>query len=242
MPDQTTHYPSVILQSNNTLGEFSSEHESSVLTTLKTHFSLPQQLHIEPIIVTPEKSTITVEQVRNLITELGFTTISGWLRVVLIWQAQSLHPVAQQALLKLLEEPPKNTVLCLVTATGGQLLPTIQSRCILLPFSTNLTQSLNSETKEPEQNDLSGTVDFLTHQLSNKTVSYSELFTTLSSFKEKTAAQELVTALSLAIENSTPSPKTTHQLKELNHTHKTLHSNANTVHQLEALVIRCLET
>ena len=50
-------------------------------------------------------------------------------RLVIVDAADEMNPNAANALLKLLEEPPENTVLLLVAHQPARLLPTIRSRC-----------------------------------------------------------------------------------------------------------------
>lgn len=72
---------------------------------------------------------ITVDQVRELGDFLGFTpALSPW-RVVVIDTVDELAGPGANALLKMLEEPPPNTVFFLVSHAPGRLLPTIRSRC-----------------------------------------------------------------------------------------------------------------
>jgi len=77
---------------------------------------------------------IKVDQVRELIEFLGLTAaLSPW-RVVIIDTVDDLEPSGANALLKMLEEPPANTVFFLVSNAAGRLLPTIRSRCRRLDF------------------------------------------------------------------------------------------------------------
>jgi DNA polymerase-3 subunit delta' len=46
-----------------------------------------------------------------------------------------MNPSAQNALLKTLEEPPARTILILTTSGEDQLLPTVRSRCLRVPFA-----------------------------------------------------------------------------------------------------------
>jgi DNA polymerase III subunit delta' len=77
-----------------------------------------------------KKTQISVDQIRQLIQALSLTNhgVSS-LRVVLIHPAESLNTASANALLKVLEEPPNNTVFILVTHQIHRLLPTILSRC-----------------------------------------------------------------------------------------------------------------
>lgn len=61
------------------------------------------------------------------------STENGW-RVVIIDNADTMNRNAQNALLKVLEEPPARTVLILVAHQMGTFLPTIRSRTHVIPF------------------------------------------------------------------------------------------------------------
>ena len=77
---------------------------------------------------------ITVNQVRELGEFLNLTpALSDW-RVAVIESIDDLEPSAANALLKMLEEPPANTIFLLVSHAPGRLLPTIRSRCRRLDF------------------------------------------------------------------------------------------------------------
>ncbi len=72
---------------------------------------------------------ITVKQVRQLGEFLNLTpALSDW-RAVVIDAVDDLEREGANALLKMLEEPPPNTVFFLVGHAPGRLLPTIRSRC-----------------------------------------------------------------------------------------------------------------
>jgi DNA polymerase-3 subunit delta' len=83
---------------------------------------------------------ITVDQVRELGEFLILSAaLSSW-RVVVIDTIDELEREGANALLKMLEEPPANTIFLLVSHAPGRLLPTIRSRCRRLDF-----QSLDDE-------------------------------------------------------------------------------------------------
>lgn len=77
---------------------------------------------------------IRVEQVRRLQERLAFRALESPHKVTLILGAHAMNPQAQNALLKTLEEPPRDTVLVLVTHQSDKLLPTIRSRCAKAQF------------------------------------------------------------------------------------------------------------
>jgi DNA polymerase-3 subunit delta' len=77
---------------------------------------------------------ISVDQVRELGEFLSLTAaLSPW-RVVVIDSVDDLEASGANALLKMLEEPPPNTLFFLVSHAPGRLLPTIRSRCRRLDF------------------------------------------------------------------------------------------------------------
>jgi len=78
---------------------------------------------------------ISVDQVRSLGGLLSVTpSMSQW-RAIVIDAADDLEASAANALLKMLEEPPANTLFFLVSHAPGRLLPTIRSRCRRLDFA-----------------------------------------------------------------------------------------------------------
>ena len=75
------------------------------------------------------KREISVESVRKIGTFLSQTASETCWRIVIVDSADDLNRNAANALLKMLEEPPKNTIMLLVSHSPGRLLPTIRSRC-----------------------------------------------------------------------------------------------------------------
>ena len=75
-------------------------------------------------------SAVTIKQIRALQTALHRSSNSGGRRVVVIANAKWLNAFSQNALLRLIEEPPPETSILLVTDTPLNLLATIRSRCI----------------------------------------------------------------------------------------------------------------
>ncbi len=78
------------------------------------------------------KAQITVEEVRKLNAFFGLSATDGGHRVVIVDAADEMNPSAANALLKVLEEPPKDAILILVSHQPARLLPTIRSRCRVL--------------------------------------------------------------------------------------------------------------
>ena len=73
--------------------------------------------------------SITIDQVRLAIEQVGYRPFEGRCRVIVVDDADLLVPPAQNALLKTLEEPPPRSRFVLVTARPDMLLDTVRSRC-----------------------------------------------------------------------------------------------------------------
>ena len=83
---------------------------------------------------------ISIEDVRKLQSYCSLSIADGGKRIIIIDTADDLNKSSSNALLKLLEEPPKNTIFLLISHQPNHLLPTIKSRCQKLSFS-NLDQT-----------------------------------------------------------------------------------------------------
>ena len=90
--------------------------------------------HPDIIWVTHEKpNSIGVEDIRTQVNnDIGIKPYQGPYKVYLMEEAEKMTVQAQNALLKTLEEPPEYGVIILMTSSLEALLPTIQSRCVLL--------------------------------------------------------------------------------------------------------------
>ncbi len=81
-----------------------------------------------------DKRDISIEQVRSFQRELGFRSLSDHPKVGIINDAHLLTNQAQNALLKMLEEPSGDSLLILVGVNAATLTPTILSRCQRVRF------------------------------------------------------------------------------------------------------------
>lgn len=75
------------------------------------------------------KTRIGVDQIRKLVPFFGSTAGEGGWRVAIIDVVDDLNEEGENALLKVLEEPPARSLLLLVTHTPGRVRTTIRSRC-----------------------------------------------------------------------------------------------------------------
>lgn len=85
--------------------------------------------------VTREKASLGVEEIREkLCNTMDIKPFSSPYKVYIVPEAEKMTEAAQNALLKTIEEPPEYGVVLLLTSNISELLPTIQSRCLILEF------------------------------------------------------------------------------------------------------------
>ena len=103
--------------------------KSCLLLKAGTH---PDLTYVEPA---EKGKQIAISQIRELIEFCGLTTTYGRYQVVIINPAEAMNRNSANSLLKLLEEPPDNTLLLLLSHQPMGLLATIRSRCQRIDFS-----------------------------------------------------------------------------------------------------------
>ena len=104
---------------------------------------IARQIHPDVLVISPEETgNIKIDVVREVLREVGFKPFEARRRVVIFDAADGLLTDSQDALLKTLEEPPPGSVLVLVTAQPGQLLPTVRSRCPTVRFAPLATSAV----------------------------------------------------------------------------------------------------
>lgn len=72
---------------------------------------------------------ISTESVNNLHRSLGLKSYQNENKVCIIWESSKLNIQASNKLLKILEDPPKNTYFILTSNSENSILPTVRSRC-----------------------------------------------------------------------------------------------------------------
>ena len=90
----------------------------------------------DPSDTSNKQAFYSVDRVHEeLLRPMSLKPLEGRYKVALLTEAEQMHPKAANAFLKLLEEPPPQTVFLLTTAHADRLLPTITSRCQRLRFA-----------------------------------------------------------------------------------------------------------
>lgn len=90
--------------------------------------------HPDLIIVQPDGAAIKIGQVRELKHQLTFPPLEASVRVVILEDVNTMRREAANSLLKTLEEPTPGSLLILTADLSGDVLPTILSRCQVIPF------------------------------------------------------------------------------------------------------------
>jgi DNA polymerase-3 subunit delta' len=91
---------------------------------------------------------IVIDQVRTLEHALQMRSANGHRKVAIIADADRLQPQAANAFLKTLEEPPKDSLLLLLSSMPEVLPDTILSRCISVPLAAEEKTEPSAEEKE----------------------------------------------------------------------------------------------
>lgn len=78
---------------------------------------------------------ITIDQVRSLDEFFNVGTHRGGLRIVIVNPTEAMNRSTANSLLKILEEPSSGTLFLLVSSEPMRLLPTIRSRCQVVPVA-----------------------------------------------------------------------------------------------------------
>ena len=104
----------------------------------------------EIFVARPESKSrrIVIEQIRDLEHALQMRAANGRRKVAIISDADRLQPQAANAFLKTLEEPPRDSLLLLLSALPEVLPETILSRCIAIPLARDGELQTSNEEKE----------------------------------------------------------------------------------------------
>ena len=85
-------------------------------------------------IIEPNKSSIKIEQIREMRKEIGLKPFRSKKRIYIIDKAEKMTLEASNCLLKTIEEPPYYVIIILICSKIDPILPTIVSRCQMVNF------------------------------------------------------------------------------------------------------------
>jgi DNA polymerase-3 subunit delta' len=101
--------------------------------------------HPDVHLLVPGRNEIRIDEVRSLRQQAQRKPFEGRRSTFIVDPAERMTPAAANALLKTLEEPPPTTCIILIAADPATLLPTVQSRCRLIPFHRLSASSIKNE-------------------------------------------------------------------------------------------------
>ncbi len=130
-----------------------------------------------------EGESLKIKAVREIISQTSYSSYSGQRPVYILLNADNSSIPAQNALLKVIEEPPHQSLIILTAQQPKQLLPTIRSRCLLI----NLKQA-------PDQVTISDTVLDVAKQLTDNS-SFSQGIELAEKYKDRGEARQMLVEL-----------------------------------------------
>ncbi len=133
-PDLHFVYPvntNDVIKKNAVSANFTKEWRSFVLNNpYASLFEWLQYLGIEN-----KQGNISVYEAQDLLKTLALKSYEGGYKVMIIWMADKMNTECSNKILKIVEEPPKNTLLLLLTEAEENIISTIRSRCQKLDFA-----------------------------------------------------------------------------------------------------------
>lgn len=98
---------------------------------LKTQKEEHPDLHI----IQNAQAQVKIEDIREILRQANFKPYEGKAKIFIIDNAHKLNIEAANSLLKVLEEPPKNVAIILITHKPQSIIKTVLSRCKMIKFS-----------------------------------------------------------------------------------------------------------
>lgn len=149
-------------------------------------------MHPNLIFIEPDGKDIKIEQIRDTLKSLVFKPAESGKRFIIITKAHRLNNSSANAILKALEEPPRDTIFILCTINLYTLLPTIVSRCEVIKFpplkNDKIAKILNIDINNPlleySQGSVNKTLFYIDHTcefkllldlLNSKTINYNQI-------------------------------------------------------------------
>lgn len=143
-PDIHYSFP-VILAINKTTNPFLPQWRD--INRKHPYFTIHDWIHL--IDEKGRKPTIGVDESQNIIKKLSLKAFEGGYKIMIIWMAEWMNTEASNKLLKIIEEPPNNTVFILVANDQESIISTIISRTQIVklnqPSTTDVIKLLTSK-------------------------------------------------------------------------------------------------
>ncbi|MDP2927399.1 MAG: DNA polymerase III subunit delta' [Candidatus Omnitrophota bacterium] len=105
---------------------------------------IQKETHPDLHIIQNGQSQIKMEDIRGILRQANFRPYEGAVKVFIIDNAHKLNSEAANSLLKVLEEPPKDVLIILVTHKPQNIIKTVLSRCKVIKFSPLIRAQLET--------------------------------------------------------------------------------------------------
>ena len=95
-----------------------------------------------------KQGNISVVEARSILERLSLSAVEGGYRTVVMYLPEKMNAAAGNALLKMVEEPPRNTLFAMITHAPEKVLTTISSRCLhlrVMPLSAEAEREVHAE-------------------------------------------------------------------------------------------------
>ncbi len=178
---------------------------------------------IETVAPEDKKKNISVEQIRSLRTTAHHSAHTASRRAFIIEQANTMNASSQNALLKVLEDPPSDVLFILVVNSSSDLLETVVSRCLTLSLSAPSLEEAVEHLVETSKIDreragelcisCGNNIGRALELLSGKTDSAGRL--AAHEYFEKIEQADILSALLCTVPLEKKRPEVTHFVKEL---------------------------
>jgi len=100
--------------------------------------------HPDLHIIQNGQAQIKIEDIRDILRQASFRPYEGLMKIFIIDNAHKLNPEAANSLLKILEEPPQDSLIILITDKSQNIIKTVLSRCKVIKFSAMVRDELEN--------------------------------------------------------------------------------------------------
>jgi len=97
-----------------------------------------------------KQGNISVYEAKEILKTLSLKAYEGGYKILIIWMANKMNTECANKILKIVEEPPENTVLLLLTENEEHIISTIRSRCQKLHFPLLSEQDISNHLIEKQ--------------------------------------------------------------------------------------------
>ena len=161
------------------------------------------------VLLRDRRTATSVDATKAFLSQIGQAPFEARGQIFVIGEAESLHPGAADALLKVLEEPPGTTprTFLLLAATERDLLPTVRSRS--LSVFLGAAEPLDEEAVARLAGELQPRVArFFEHRMAVDLLAIAEALGAIDGWADPRARRPWATAAAVLMRLTEPTPET----------------------------------